>query len=381
MNGLCYLDNSATTRPFDEVRAAMAQAMDEDYFNPSAAYPQAAAVRARVEAARAAVTGALAGGRVVFTSGGTEGDHLALAGALSGRRRGVVTTAAEHPAVLRTAEALGEAGASVTVLPVDDTGAVRPDALADALSPDTAVVSLMHVNNETGAVHDLPALAALIHAHAPEALFHVDGVQAFLRLPAEPARWGVDLYTVSAHKIHGPKGVGALWVGGRARLQTQLPGGGQEEGLRSGTENVPGIVGFGRAVEVYSQDLLGKRDRLMALKLALWAGLSTLDGVRVNGPAPAQGAPHILNVSFDGVRGAVLLRSLAEQGVLVGTGSACGTHKNAVSPVLTAMGLPKARAEGAIRFSLSIQNTEEDVARACEVVREQVTRLRRFQRR
>ena len=378
---LCYLDNSATTQPFGEVREAVSAAMATDWLNPSAAYEQAAGPRSLLEAARAAVAQALGGGRVVFTASGTEADNLALAGALTGGRRGIVTSAAEHPAVLRAAEGLGQRGAALTVLPVDETGAVRQDALQDALHEDTAIVSLMHVNNETCAINDLAQLGIAIKGRSPSALFHADGVQAFLRVPAEPRRWGVDLYSVSAHKIHGPKGVGALWMGPKARLQAQMLGGGQEDGLRSGTENLPGIAGFGRAVGIYSQGLEQRRVELMEMKLALARELIAIEDAHVNGPVPENGAPHILNMSFDGVRGPVLLRALAEQGVLVSTGSACSARHPEPSPVLTAMGLPKGRVEGAVRFSLSTLNTMADIDRAVGAVRAQVARLRRFQRR
>ena len=378
---LCYLDNSATTQPFDEVREAVSAAMATDWLNPSAAYEQAAGPRSLLEAARAAVAQALGGGRVVFTASGTEADNLALAGALTGGRRGIVTSAAEHPAVLRAAEGLGQRGAALTVLPVDETGAVRQDALQDALHEDTAIVRLMHVNNETGAINDLAQLGIAIKGRSPSALFHADGVQAFLRVPAEPRRWGVDLYSVSAHKIHGPKGVGALWMGPKVRLQAQMLGGGQEDGLRSGTENLPGIAGFGRAIEIYSQGLEQRRVELMEMKLALARELIAIEDAHVNGPVPENGAPHILNMSFDGVRGPVLLRALAEQGVLVSTGSACSARHPEPSPVLTAMGLPEGRVEGAVRFSLSTLNTMADIDRAVGAVRAQVARLRRFQRR
>jgi cysteine desulfurase len=239
----------------------------------------------------------------------------------------------------------------------------------------------MHVNNETGAIQDIASLAAAARKKNPAVLFHSDGVQAFLRVASEPERWGIGLYCVSAHKIHGPKGVGALFMGSGVRLSPRMLGGGQEEGLRSGTENVPGIVGLGRAVEVFSQDPEKRLAALMQLKLALAARLLALDGAAINGPEPADGAPHILNVSFDSVKGEVLLRTLAEQGVYVSTGSACGARMKKPSATLLAMGLGRERVESAIRLSLSPLNTPGDIDRAADVIASQVKRLRTFKRR
>ncbi len=377
----CYLDNSATTKPFDEVIVEMARSMAEGWHNPSAAYPLGVAVEDTINRARMLVTKALGGGKLVFTSGGTEADNLAIFGAATAKRSRFVTSAVEHPAVLAAFEELKARGQDVVVLPVDGSGLVPLDALVDAVDWDTALVSVMHVNNETGAIQDIAALAAAVRAKSPGAVFHSDGVQAFLKVPAELAKWGVGLYSVSAHKVHGPKGVGALWVGDGVKLKPHAYGGGQEQGLRSGTENVPGILGFAKAVEVYSQGLEQRRAAMMELKLMLADGLQAIDGAIVNGPAPQDGAPHILNVSFEAVTGEVLLRALAEQGVYVSTGSACGARQRKPSATLKAMGLSDARVGSAIRFSLSTMNTTDDIAHAIEVVTAQVRRLRLFKRR
>jgi cysteine desulfurase len=378
----CYLDNSATTRPFDEVIDAMARAMAEAYYNPSAAYPAGVAVEDELNRVRGVLLAALRSrGRVVFTSGGTEADNLAILGTVRNARARFVTSAVEHPAAARAFEELKARGHDVAVLPVDGRCMVSADAVADAVGEDTALVSVMHVNNETGAIQDIAALAAAARRKNPAVLFHSDGVQAFLRAEAEPERWGVGLYTVSAHKIHGPKGAGALYAGDGVRLDPRMLGGGQEGGLRSGTENVPGIVGFGRAVEVFSAELEKRRAALMDMKLALAARLLAIEGAAVNGPEPGAGAPHILNVSFDGVRGEVLLRALAEQGVYVSTGSACGARQNKPSATLVAMGLERGRVEGAIRLSLSPLNAPGDIDRAADAIASQVKRLRAFKRR
>lgn len=378
----CYLDNSATTRPFDEVIDAMASCMSSAYFNPSAAYAPGVAVEDAVTDVRAGIVKALGGrGTLVFTSGGTEADNLAILGAMGGKHARVITSAVEHPAVARVFDELKEAGQDVVVLPVDSAGYVSADALEDAVDENTAFISIMHVNNETGTIQDIASLAARARRKNPAVLFHSDGVQAFLRVPAEPDRWGIGLYSVSAHKVHGPKGVGALYIGRGVRLSTHMFGGGQEGGLRSGTENVPGIVGFGRAVELFSGNVEERRVSIMALKLALAERLLAIGGAAVNGPQPACGAPHILNLSFEGVRGEVLLRSLSEEGVYVSTGSACGARQRKPSAVLKAIGLEDNRVESAIRFSLSTMNTMEEIDRAADTVASQVRRLRAFRRR
>jgi cysteine desulfurase len=381
----CYLDNSATTRPFDEVIETTAQAMAREWYNPSAAYAAAVAVENAVEAARARLLEALGGrGSLVFASGGTEADNLAIFGAVPSKQARLVTSAVEHPAVARAFEELGARGHEVAVLPADARGIVSVESVEAAVDEATALVSVMHVNNETGAVQDIAALAAAAKRKNPSVTFHSDGVQAFLRVGASPlftGTGGVDLYTVSAHKVHGPKGVGALFVRSGARIRAASFGGGQENGLRSGTLNAPGILGFGKAVEVFSAHLAEWRAKLMEMKLALAEGLLAIEGAEINGPMPADGAPHILNVSFEGVRGEVLLRALSEQGIFVSTGSACGARQRKPSEVLKAMGLPEKRIESAVRLSLSPMNSMEEIGRAAEAIRTQVGRLRMFIRR
>lgn len=381
-NQLCYLDNSATTRPFDEVIDTMAAAMADSYYNPSAAYDAGMDVEDALNRVRGALFSALhSRGRIVFTSGGTEADNLAILGTVGKSRSRCITSTVEHPAVARVFEELGSRGHDVTVLPVDKQCMVSAEALEQAVGEDTALVSVMHVNNETGAIQDIAALCAAAKKMNPGVVFHSDGVQAFLRVQAEPERWGVGLYTMSAHKFHGPKGVGALYIGDGVRLSPRMLGGGQEGGLRSGTENVPGILGMGRALEVFSANLETRRAALMELKLHLAKRLLAIGDVIINGPAPEDAAPHILNVSFMGVKGEVLLRALAEQGVYVSTGSACGARQSKPSATLVAMGLGRERVESAIRFSLSAMTSAHDIERAGDAAAAQVRRLRMFRRR
>ncbi len=378
---LCYLDNSATTRPFDEVISEMADAMADGYFNPSAAYAPALAVEEDLQRARGVMLGALGGGgSVVFTSGGTEADNLALFGAAERRKGRVIVSAIEHSAVAQAACKLRETHEVVT-LDVDRGGYVDAQALHDAVTPDTVLVSIQHVNNETGVVQDISELAAAAHDKNPAVVFHSDGVQAFLRAPLQCVAAGVDLYSVSAHKIHGPKGVGALFVRQGVKLLPQAHGGGQESGLRSGTENVPAILGMARAVELCCRDMEQANARMMAQKMRLAEGLGAIERSAVNGPLPRDGAPHILNVSFDGIKGEVLMRALSDEGIYVSMGSACSARLNKPSYTLSAMGVEFWRVKGAVRLSLGRFNDDEDIERTIEATRAQVKRLRTFVRR
>lgn len=381
---MIYLDNSATTRPFDEVAAQMVACMQEGYANPSSLYGPGLAVERQLRAVREQLR-ALAhapGYGVTFVSGGTEANNLALRGSLPKVPQGhILTTVMEHPSVLEVFRSLEQDGWEVGYLPVTPEGQVTPEALSGALRPDTRLVSIMQVNNETGALQDVRALGAALREHPARPLFHVDGVQAFLRVPVDLASWGVDLYTVSAHKLHGPKGVGALLHGPRVRLRPLVYGGGQEAGLRSGTENVPGILGLGAALSQFQAHGEAWRAQLRAMKVALGSGiLQRLDGVHVNGPAMEAGAPHILSLSLEGVRGETLLHSLEAEGIYVSTGSACSSHKKGVSPVLLAHGVPQSLAEGAIRISLSPMNRPEDMDAAAEAVARAARHLRKFRR-
>lgn len=381
---MIYLDNSATTRPFDRVVQKMAQSMGEGFFNPSSLYAQALLASDEIKRAKGLISAALGGvDRVVLTGGGTEADNLAILGladGLRGRKAGFITTSVEHPAVLECFRRLQEQGHETYLAPVDASGVVRVDELVDHVGENTALVSVMQINNEVGAIQPIAQIAARVKEKNPKTLVHVDGVQGFLRQDISLRALGVDLYSLSAHKIHGPKGVGALAMVGKPPLAARMLGGGQEEGLRSGTENMPGIVGLAEAIACFNQ-LNEAAEKMFALKLRLAEGLlRALPESRINGPAPELGAPHILNVSFP-VRGEVLLHALEGEGILVSTGSACSSHKRQASPVLTAMGLDPQRLEGAIRFSLCPFNTLEEIDRTIESTARCVQMLKRFKRR
>lgn len=379
---MIYLDNSATTRPFDEVIDKMSACMREEYFNPSAVYAPAMLAGRILTETREAIASQLGGRvKVVFTSGGTEADNLALLGtarALRGRRGHFITTKVEHPAILETAAELERLGHSVTYIGVDEEGTVDVDALVDAVREDTALVSVMQVNNEVGAVMPIEEISRRVKEKNPRTLIHVDGVQGFMRVPMHMNRMGVDLYSLSGHKIHGPKGIGALAMSDRARPLCIAFGGGQENGLRSGTENVPGIAGLGQAVRAFAR-LDDPASDMMELKMRLRDGiLQAVPDAKVNGPTG--GAPHILNVTFP-VKGEVMLHALEGAGILCSTGSACASHKKSASHVLTAMGVPDKEIDGALRFSLCPMNTPEEIDETVAQIRKSVEMLRAFKRR
>ena len=373
-----YLDNSATTRAHPEVIAAMQQALAVTYGNPSSLHRMGLAAERLLKEARVQLAAALGvpAARLIFTSGGTEANNLALFG-LAGTRRApgghIVTTAIEHASVLEPCRRLRERGFDVTVLPVAADGRVDPDAVAAALREDTLLVSVMHVNNEIGTVQPVAEIAKCVRAARGSRAFprfHVDAVQSFCKLPLKPTEWGIDLVTVSAHKLHGPKGVGALYVADGVRLEPLLFGGEQEQGLRPGTENVAGIVGFGRAVALWVERGEALAARLAGLRQRLVDGLvRQFPEARINGPAEAgQAAPHIVNVSFPDLRGETLVHALADRDIYVSTGSACHSRKAIRSHVIEAIGVPHRYRDGAIRISLSPDNTEADIDRLLEAL-------------
>lgn len=381
---MIYLDNSATTRVLDEAAQAALTAMTQDYHNPASAYAPAAAAEKRVALSRAflAMRFSASPDEVLYTSGGTESNNMSILGTLRplrGKRR-IITDMTEHPSVYEVFRALTEAGgAEAVILPAMPDGRVSLEALSAALTPDTALVSIMHVNNETGAINDLAAIRAMLNKGAPNAVFHSDGVQAFSKLPfgALPC----DLYAISGHKLHAPKGVGALYVRKGTRFAGGQIGGGQERALRAGTTNTPGILALDAALRAYQQNWNAWHDQLTRCKQRLARQLLSIPDAVINGPLPEHGAPHILNVSFPGVRGEVLLNALSERGVYVSTGSACAARKRSKNRILTAMGITGPRQEGAIRFSLCPFNTAEEMDRAASIVSEQVAFLRRYKRR
>lgn len=375
---IAYLDNSATTRPDDRVVDKMAQCMREGYFNPSSVYLPAVNAFREVRACREELLQAVhgAGCRLIFTSGGTEANNLAILGA-GGRIRGLkiaAVSAVEHPSVRACFDELARQGVEVRVIGVNGKGELDFAALEKALEDGAGLVSVMQVNNETGAINDIPRIHAMTQGRA---LLHVDGVQGFLRTPFSMK--DAELYTLSGHKIHGPKGIGALVCRENILIHPRNVGGGQENGLRSGTENTPGIAGLREAARLMKGYDMGE---LMQKKLHLIQAFGAqVENMRVNGPDPAAAAPHIVNLGFPGVRGEVMLHALEACGVYASTGSACSSKKLKVSSVLTAMGVSPTEAEWALRFSLSPKTTFEEIDYAAEKLGACYAQLRRFQRR
>lgn len=381
-----YLDNSSTTRVCETAAAKVMELMTENYGNPSSLHALGFRAEQALTQARRSVAAALGAKEeeVFFTSGGTESNNLAIFGAAYARKRmgmHIVTTQIEHPSVANAVRQLEKEGWEVTWLQPDREGHIAPEAVLEAVRPDTTLVSMMAVNNEVGTILPIEAAARAIALKKAPALLHVDAVQAFGKLDTKPERKKIDLMSISAHKIHGPKGVGALYVKSGVRLVPRQMGGGQENAVRSGTENTPGIAGLMRAIEEMEAHT-GRVQDLYALKGKFWALVQREAPEAVlNGPEIDQGAPHILNISFPGVRGEVMLHALEGVGVYCSTGSACSSKKRKLSPVLLNMGLDAGLAEGALRFSLSIHTTDEEIEYAAGQIGMLYAQLKRFRRR
>ena len=380
-----YLDNSATTRCYEEVAEIVAKTMIEDYGNPSAMHLKGVEAENYVKESAKAIAKTLKvqDKEIYFTSGGTESDNWALIGsALANHRQGkhMITTPFEHSAVSAPLAWLQEQGFEITVIPVDEQGNLDLKKLEEAIREDTILVSTMFVNNEMGAVVPVEEVGKIVHEKNPKALYHVDAIQAYGKYKIYPKKMGIDLLAVSGHKIHGPKGVGFLYINEKAKVQPLILGGGQQKGMRSGTDNVPGIAGLGVAAKMIYENLDKNVEHMRELKLYFAKELEKLEQVEINGPDPEKGAPHILNVSFLGVRSEVLLHSLEDLGIYVSAGSACSSHKRAGSASLGALGLSQERKESAIRFSFCETTTKEEVDYTLEALKKLLPMLRRYAR-
>ena len=380
-----YFDNSATTRCYPEVAEIVVETMTEDFGNPSAMHLKGVEAEKYVREAAQTLAKILKVNEkeIIFTSGGTESNNLALFGGADANKRSgnhIITTSVEHAAVGQPAERLEQMGYEVTIVPVDHRGVVQLEALEKALRPDTILVSTMYVNNEVGAVMPVEEIAKLVHEKSPKALYHVDAIQAFGKYRIYPKKAGIDMLSVSSHKIHGPKGVGFLYINEKARIQPQILGGGQQAGMRSGTDNVPGIAGLGVAAKMVYTDFDEKNEHMYQLKERLAEGFLKLPDVRLNGMEIREGAPQILSASFLGVRSEVLLHTLEEKGIYVSAGSACSSHKRKAAGTLSAMGMEAAQRESTLRFSFSEENTFEEVDYALEVIGQVLPMLRRYSR-
>ena len=380
-----YLDNSATTRCFDEVAALTTQIMCEDYGNPSSLHRKGVQAEKYVRYAKGVIAKNLKVNEkeIIFTSGGTESDNLALIGCAQANCRSgrhLITTQIEHPAILQTMKHLEEEGFKVTYLPVDSKGCIKLEDLERAITGETILVSIMHTNNEVGSLQPIEEAGAIIKRMNPRILFHVDAVQGYGKFRFFPKRMKIDLLSVSGHKIHGPKGVGFLYIDEKVKIKPITFGGGQQNGVRSGTENVPGIAGLAKAVEISYADLDRETAQLYQIKKAFVEGVRKIDDVIVNGHPDETGAPHVVSVSIRGIRSEVILHALEDKGIYVSAGSACSARKPQPSATLQAMGIEKDLLSSTVRFSFSVFTTMEEINYTLETMYDIIPMLRKYTR-
>jgi len=376
-----YLDNSATTRPYDEVIEYMAEINRNMYGNPSSLHTKGIEAEKLIKKARETISESLgvSSREIYFTSGGTESINLAIRGFLEANPRlgnHVITTKIEHPATLEVCKYLEEKGYKVDYIGVDEKGVVNLNELEKKINDKTALISVMMVNNETGSIQPVDEIAAVRNARKSDAVIHVDAVQAYGKMQVYPYKQGIDMLSVSSHKIHGPKGTGALYVNKRLKIKPIIFGGGQESFLRSGTENVPGICGFGLAVEKTFESMEENRLKVEKLRTLLCDMLKKEEDVEHKIISPENGSPYIINISFPDIRAEVLLHHLEEKNIYVSTGSACSSRKRKLSHVLEAMSLKACDIEGAIRFSFSSFNTEEDIIHTVDALKEILPKIK-----
>ena len=383
-----YLDNAATTRPFDSVREIMLKTMELDFANPSSMHKKGMEAEQYIKDAREKIakTMKVDPKELIFTSGGTESNNLALIGtALANKRAGnhIITTKIEHPSVHEPILTLKDLGFKVTFLEVDENGHVDVNQLLEAICEDTILVSIMMVNNEIGAVMDVSTISKLIKKKKDDILFHVDAIQAYGKYRIYPKRMGIDMLSISGHKIHGPKGIGVLYVRDKVKIKPIIFGGGQQKGMRSGTENVPGIAGLGVAAEEIYENHEEKIKHLYELKKTLIDEISRLPDTQINGVGDDlyETAPHVVSVSFKGIKSEVLLHALEERGVYISSGSACSSNHPALSGTLQAIKVKKELLDSTIRFSFSVFTTMDEINYAVDQLKELLPMLRKFTRR
>ena len=380
-----YFDNSATTRVLDSVKDIVVKTMTEDYGNPASKHRKGMEAEQYIREARKIIADSMKvqEKEILFTSGGSESNNMALiCTAWANQRAGkhIISTAIEHPSVYNPLGVLEELGFEVTILPVDHDGHISLKELEEAIRPDTILVSTMYVNNEVGAVEPVEEISRVIKAKNPSALYHVDAIQAYGKYVIRPKKQGIDLLSVSSHKIHGPKGVGFLYIRSGVKIKPLIYGGGQQAGMRSGTENVPGVAGFGAAVKEMYTDHAEKIQKLIGLKDYMTDRLGEIEGTVINKKKGEASAPQIVSVSFEGVRSEVLLHALEEKGIYVSSGSACSSNHPGISGTLKGIGVAQKLLDSTIRISFSIFNTKEEVDYTIDVLKELVPVLRRYQR-
>ena len=382
-----YLDNSATTKVDDEVAELICKVMTEDYGNPSSMHNKGVAAEKYIRHAKEAFAGILKvfEKEIFFTSGGTESDNTAVIGAaMANCRRGkhIITTAIEHPAIHEAFRFLESRGFEATYLPVDSNGHVNPKELKSALRDDTILVSVMYVNNEIGAVEPIAELGKIIKDFNKDIVFHADAVQAFGKYRIYPKRENIDLLSISSHKIHGPKGTGVLYIKDKTKISPITFGGGQQKGMRSGTENVPGIAGMALAAEKLYRNFDSDIEKMYGLKEYFVNEMNQTEGATVNGLTGRDSAPHVVSVSFDGItKSEVLLHALEDRGIYVSSGSACASNKPALSETLKAIGVKPELLSSTIRFSFSVNTTMEELEYTVSAVRELLPVLRKYRQR
>lgn len=380
-----YLDNSATTAVHPDVVKLMSKIMLEDYGNPSSKHNKGVQAERYLNEAGETLASILKCDKkeLLYTSGGTESDNMAFIGtALANKRRGnhIITTMIEHPAILETTVFLEKNGFEITYLPVDATGRVSLEALKEALKPETILVSIMYANNEVSIVEPIAEAAAMVKEYNPEIIFHTDAVQAFGKYRIIPKRENIDLMSVSAHKLHGPKGVGFLYIKDKTKINPIIFGGGQQKGMRSGTENVPGIAGMALSAKLCYENFDEKIERLYELKEYFTDKVLEIPGTVFNGRRGHEGTPHVISISFENVRSEVLLHALEDKGIYVSSGSACSSNKPALSGTLKAIGVKNNLLDSTIRFSLCTENTKEELDEVIIALNELVPMLRRYTR-
>ncbi len=374
MSNEIYLDNSATTRPYDEVVQYLTEVSRDFYGNPSSLHTKGIEAERLLKKSRAQIASILKADskEIFFTSGGTESNNMAILGYLRANPRAgkhIITSEIEHPSVLEVFKQLSSEGYRVDYIPVDSNGIIKLDILRKAADKDTALLSFMYTNNEVGSNQPILEIAKIKKELCPSAVLHIDAVQAFGKTELLPASMSIDLMSLSSHKIHGPKGIGALYIKKGVRVKPILLGGGQETSLRSGTENVPGICGFGLAAEITSKNMADSFKKVSELKCRLINGIrENIEAAVINSPDAA--LPYIINVSFPDLKAEVLLHHLEQRNIFVSTGSACSSHKSSTSHVLKAMGVSPKAIDGAIRFSLSADNSFQEIDETISALRE-----------
>ena len=383
---MIYFDNAATTRALDEVADKVKYMLLENFGNPSSQNMAGVNAENEVIKARKIIAASINAepDEIYFTSGGTESDNWAIFGTAKGYIRSgkhMITTAIEHPAVLQPMRELEKNGWDITILGVDEKGYINIDELKTAIREDTVLVSTILINNETGTIQNAEEISKAIKSVNPHTLYHVDAVQAYGKYPINVKKMGIDMLSVSGHKVHGPKGVGFFYMKKGLKVKPIIFGGGHERGQRSGTENTPSIVGLAEAVKIDMAEMDKAVEHVKLVKKTLAEGiLNSIPMTYINGPSIEEGSPYVLNIGFEGLRSEVLLHSLEEKEIYVSAGSACNSKKKGASTVLSALGIDEKRIEGAIRFSFCRYNTVEEAEQCIEILKEKAAFLRKYMR-